>query len=129
MSFTPNPQLYPQDKKMARKCLFYQGHMILRVGRIELPPRPWQGRVLPLNDTRLRSITSYGGQAPPYVNILQEKSEKQNMRPGGLEPSITVPKTVVISVSLRAQTPHSYHNLKTAFVLYFRNETFFSNTR
>jgi hypothetical protein len=25
----------------------------VRVGRIELPPRPWQGRVLPLNDTRL----------------------------------------------------------------------------
>ena len=24
----------------------------MRVGRIELPPRPWQGRVLPLNDTR-----------------------------------------------------------------------------
>ena len=33
---------------------------------------------------------------------IYEKAEKQNMRPGGLEPSITVPKTVVISVSLRA---------------------------
>jgi hypothetical protein len=27
-------------------------HLPVRVGRIELPPRPWQGRVLPLNDTR-----------------------------------------------------------------------------
>lgn len=24
----------------------------VRIGRIELPPRPWQGRVLPLNNIR-----------------------------------------------------------------------------
>ncbi len=26
--------------------------VLMRIGRIELPPHPWQGRVLPLNDIR-----------------------------------------------------------------------------
>ncbi len=28
---------------------------MVRVERIELSPHPWQGRVLPLNDTRVRN--------------------------------------------------------------------------
>ncbi len=27
--------------------------IFVRVGRIELPSRPWQGRILPLNHTRI----------------------------------------------------------------------------
>lgn len=34
-------------KSVARKARF-----VVRVGRIELPSRPWQGRILPLNHTR-----------------------------------------------------------------------------
>ena len=31
----------------------------VRVGRIELPSRPWQGRVLPLNHTRKLTLLQY----------------------------------------------------------------------
>ena len=31
----------------------------VRVGRIELPSHPWQGRVLPLNHTRNKSNITY----------------------------------------------------------------------
>ena len=72
--------------------------LIVRVGRIELPPHPWQGRVLPLNDTRVKTI-------------LIENTEKSKcvVRPEGLEPPISVPKTGVISISLRARKDISIH--------------------
>ncbi len=31
----------------------------VRSGRIELPPRPWQGRVLPLNNDRISNVMKY----------------------------------------------------------------------
>lgn len=35
----------------------------MRVGRIELPPQPWEGRVLPLNHTR----NKFYNTTPPYL--------------------------------------------------------------
>ena len=51
------------DKRFIKKCLwdfdmtfmrqvFFFKAFLVRVERIELSPHPWQGRVLPLNDTR-----------------------------------------------------------------------------
>lgn len=74
---------------------------LVRIGRIELPTRPWQGRVLPLNHIRLRYIFSH---SPSFFNTLPQRqtirtSQNHLVPPPGLEPGTTVPKTVVISIS------------------------------
>ncbi len=43
--------LYPHNKKSP------EGLLIVRVPRIELGSRPWQGRILPLNHTRKHSTS------------------------------------------------------------------------
>lgn len=45
---------------------------VVRVGRIELPSRPWQGRVLPLNHARLRSAEADLRRARPAKNPLKQ---------------------------------------------------------
>ena len=42
----------------------------MRVERIELSPHPWQGRVLPLNDTRI------GEQGILYTKDFKKQREK-----------------------------------------------------
>lgn len=64
-----NLVLYPQ---------LYNINVFVRIGRIELPSHPWQGRILPLNHIRRASF---------IVHLP------------GLEPRTTVPKTGVISIS------------------------------
>src|SRR3989338_7844087 len=48
--------------------------ILVRVGRIELPSHPWQGRILPLNHTRLRPPprAGFGEVNPPHFVILSE---------------------------------------------------------
>ena len=48
---------------------FPESIVIVRVGRIELPSHPWQGRVLPLNHTR--NFLQYN-RARRYYNIMHE---------------------------------------------------------
>ena len=94
----------------------------MRVGRIELPSHPWQGRVLPLNHTR--NVIHYTqklfflqqtkkeriettGFHPPVTRLAHTpqraaRAINQIVRPPGLEPGLSVSKTEVISVSLRA---------------------------
>ena len=62
----------------------------VRAGRIELPSRPWQGRVLPLNHARKSNHRHY------TIKFLA-------VHLAGFEPTITVPKTVVISISPQVQ--------------------------
>lgn len=50
--FYTNPHSYPQIAQNAEN----KGLSGVRVERIELSPHPWQGRVLPLNDTRVKTI-------------------------------------------------------------------------
>ena len=89
MLFHLAPLAYPaQKKKRPRKGVF----SFVRVGRIELPSHPWQGRVLPLNHTR-------------------------NVRPAGIEPTSIVPKTIVLSIERRVQyCNHSAKRQKTKVV-------------
>ncbi len=79
--------------------------LYVRVERIELSPRPWQGRVLPLNHTRVGAIVA---TLPISVNKQINGSLCINcvntVLSAGFEPTTTVPKTVVISISPRERT-------------------------
>ncbi len=44
--------LLPCDKNKVAECSRIRLPVFVRVGRIELPSRPWQVRILPLNHTR-----------------------------------------------------------------------------
>src|SRR3990167_8347879 len=61
----------------------------MRAGRIELPPRAWQARVLPINYARLKNKYSL-----KIKNFLPSV---------GFEPTITASKAVVMSISLRGR--------------------------
>ena len=56
-------RFYPACARTSKLAL--QASEVVRVGRIELPSRPWQGLILPQNHPRLRSDKhrSFGGQA------------------------------------------------------------------
>ena len=54
--------------------------LVVRAPGIEPESRPWQGRVLPLNHARIALV-----------------------HPEGFEPPTTVPKTGMISISLRVR--------------------------
>ena len=103
MSFTPNPQVYPQ----VRKTDFYE--CLNGAGRENRTPTSSLARTRPTTKRYPPKVVKRlsARQARLSYNNLREVyylkiNKNQNVRPGGFEPSITVPKTVVISVSLRA---------------------------
>ncbi len=63
MSFIPSTHrfipLCPQRKRQPIGLSFAFSYLV-RIGRIELPTRPWQGRVLPLNHIRYEGHHSTG---------------------------------------------------------------------
>jgi hypothetical protein len=71
----------------------------VRVGRIELPSRPWQGRILPLNHTRISLFNR--------ASIRHFTFYFHRVLPEGFEPPTTVPKTGMISISLRERTSYN----------------------
>ena len=87
--FYTNPHSYPQIMQNAEN----KGLSDVRVERIELSPHPWQGRVLPLNDTRNGIILHWNRENSNWKKLI--------VLPEGFEPPTTVPKTGMISISLR----------------------------
>ncbi len=67
-----------EDKKTGIKPAFFY---FVRVGRIELPSRPWQGRILPLNHTR--KFSDYNKESIKFNNLTVGTE--------GLEPSRITP--------------------------------------
>ena len=67
---TPSTLQLANDKNRLRH--FYRP--IVRVGRIELPTQPWQGRVLPLNHTRnfvFKLYTIFNTYTIYYIGMIK----------------------------------------------------------
>jgi hypothetical protein len=74
--------IFQQKVNSCLSYFFYRTNKFVRVGRIGLPSHPWQGRVLPLNHTRIK--------------FLRCARQDSNPQPLGPKPS-------ALSIELRAQ--------------------------
>lgn len=98
--------------------LLFTYKLVVRAGRIELPSRPWQGRILPLNYARIcllkKQLRQYSADSY-FGKETSIKSQKIYVPPEGFEPPTTVPKTGVISISLRRRGARREWKMRSIF--------------